>query len=816
MHTVLHDLKFGLRMLAKNPGFTCIAVLTLALGIGANTAIFSVVNAILLRPLPFPNPGRLVMVWESSTRQPTDFNIVSAPNFWDWEKQNTVFESMAMFDSAGNGYNLASSGGEQPEQVSGVRVTASFFHVLGASPFLGRAFLPEEEQPGHDHEVVLSYGLWQRRYAGDRGLVGKSIKMDGADYTVVGVMPPSFQFQFWSDPRQLWVPVGYTKGDNERGSHSFVAFARLKPGVTLQTARAEMDTIGRRLAQQYPQDNPGKTVALEPMTTTGMQGLRTTWLALLAVVAFVLLIACVNVANLLLARGATRQKELAIRCALGAGSVRIACQLLTESLTLAAMGGVLGILVAGWCNAALARILPWDLHNLPLRPLDGLSIDSRVLAFTLLVSGLTGVLFGLAPVLSVMRSKALNPLKEAGRESFTGMSKRLRHALVATEVALALMVLAGAGLLIGSMLRLVRVKPGLDPHNVLTLNMSLPQINIYYGPPVDADFCRQLDTQVGAVPGVVSASAISHVPLSGGGAGRGITIEGRPDPGAQNQLGARYTVACPGYFRTMGIPIRKGREFTHQDTLESPGVVVINETMAKRYWPGEDAVGKRFKIGRYDDKAPWLTVVGVEADTRQEGLAEGIYPAFFRPYAQAAWPYMAVVVRTKSAPAAYAESVKKALTIVAPDEPVSGVESMENVIEDSLASRRFPMLLLGAFAFLALVLAAVGIGGVVSNAVAQRTHEIGVRMALGAARTNVLSLMVRQTLGPVLIGVAVGLAGSAGLSRLIAGMLFDVQPGDPVILGVVSLVLIGVAMLACYLPARRATRVDPLVALRYE
>jgi len=814
LENLIQDIGYGLRTLRKNPGFAAVAILTLALGIGANTTIFSLMNATLLRPLAFPNPDRLVLVWETFGKRPDNWNIVSAPNFWDFERQSHSFEGMAIFDSAGRGYNLSATGAKQdPEQVSGLRVTAGFFGVLGVKPLLGRTFLPEEEIRGRDHEVILSYGLWKRRYGGDPQLVGRTIKIDGEDFMVVGVMPREFHWQFWSGPRQLWVPVGYTKTDYGRDENSFIAFARLKSGVTMAQARVEMETLAGRVRQQYPKEDAGMGATVTSMGDFEMEGLRTTMLALLAAVGFVLLIACVNVANLSLARGATRQKEFAIRRALGAADARIARQLLTESVLLALMGGGAGWLLAAWSTKLLFHLFRLETMHLPLREFNSITLDSRVFAFTLLVSCLTGVLFGLAPAFSALRGGINEPLKECGRGSTEGGGSRLRHALVASEVALALVVLCGAGLMIESLARLLGVDPGLNPKNVLTLQMSVPQEDIYVGPPGLPRFCQDLDEHVSAIPGVVSAGAIAHLPFEGN-AGRGFQIEGQPPADPEHMPGADYSVACPNYFRTMGILILAGREFTHLDTLSAPGVIVINETMARKFWPNDNSIGRVIRLGGSD--GPRLTVVGMVGDVHYSGLDAPMRPQFFRPYTQAGWPVMSIVVRTRNAPSMFTSAIKKALAEFLPDRPVSDVETMQDIVHDSTGSRRFPMLLLAGFAFLALALAAVGIVGVVGYSVAQRTHEIGIRMALGARAADVLSLLLRGSMKWVLTGIGFGLVGSAGLTGLLGTLLYGVRPTDPTVLGCVSVLIAAVGLLASYLPARRATKVDPMVALRYE
>ena len=817
LETLWQDIRFAFRMLRKSPGFTAIAVLTLALGIGANTAIFSVINSTLLKRLPYPNANRLVLVWETfGGNGPDNINIVSALNMMDVQKQNTVLEGMAWFDSAGKGYNLAA--GNVPERVSGVRVTAQFFHVLGAKPLLGRTFLPQEETAGRDREVVLSYRLWRQRFSGDPAIIGKQIPIDGESYTVVGVMPKTFEFQFWSLARELWVPVGYTKGDlTNRGFNSFVAVGRLKPGVTLDEAKAQMDTIGRRLSKQYPQDDSNMSATVTPLAEFGMNGLKTTLWMLLAAVGFVLLIACVNVANLLLARGAGRQREIAIRRALGATRRRLVRQLITESLLLGFLGGIAGVIVASLGMDLVTPLLPTDLQYLPFRHIGAIAIDGRVFFFALLLSCLTSVLFGLGPALSAHRSQIIDPLNEGGGRSLTSAGgNRLRHALVAGEVALALIVLAGAALTIDSMGRLLGVNPGLNPKNVLTMDVSTAQENLYAGPPTDQRFCQDLTEHLGAIPGVVSVGAVAHLPFSGGNAGRGFRIEGRRDPGPKNEPGGGYSVACPNFFRTMGIPLVEGREFTDADTVNSAGVVVMNEAMVHRFWPKGGALGAHIKLGRFNDNAPWLTVVGIVANFRHDGLDVKPRPYLYRPFTQAGWPFMTVVMRTTTAPASFEQAARRALAQMSGDYPASNVLTMEQIVSDSLGSRRFPMLLLSAFASLALILSAVGIAGVVGYSVVQRTHEIGIRMALGAQPRDVLKLVLGGSMLWTLGGVAVGIAGAIGVTRLLGNLLYGVQPTDPFILGLTAALLVVVALAACYVPARRAMRVDPMAALRYE
>ena len=805
------DVRYAVRTLGRAPGFTLAAMLTLALGIGANTTMFSVVNATLLQPVAYPDADRLMTIWKGRTDNPDNFNIVSKPNYMDWLERSRSFESIALFDSAGRGYNLTGAG--EAEQVPGLRVTASFFTVLGVQPLLGRTFLPEEEAAGSDRVVVLSHGLWTRRYGADPAIIGRAIPVDAASRVVVGVMPPTFTFDF-GIARQLWVPVGWTSGDEARDSNSFIALGRLAPGVSVAEAASEMDVIGRAQAAAFAPDDAGLTVRLIPVPEFGARRLRSTLIPMLAVVAFVLLIACVNVANLMLARGASRGRELAIRGTLGAGRWRIARQLLTESVVLACAGAAGGLLLAYWSTSALLPILPGNMRALPFRTSNTVGIDVVVLAFTAVMAAVCGLLFGLAPALASSRTDLSHPLKQQARGSTGDGKGRLRYGLVAAEVALTLVVLAGAGVMLMSVARLLNVDPGLDPRNVLALEMSVPQEELYYGPPGNPRFCEAIAERVGAVPGVLSVGAVAHLPLSGAGAGRGMAIEGRPEPREEDRPGANYSVACPGLLKTLGIRLVAGREFTHRDTVDAPPVVVVNQTLARRDWPNEDPIGKRFKIGRLGDDAPWLTVVGVYKDMRHSGLDQEQGPSFYRPYQQAGWPVVTVVVKTASAPEALAAPIKRAIAEAEPARPVSAVRTMEAVVGGSVSSRRVPMLLLSAFAVLALVLAAVGIAGVVGYSVVQRTPEIGVRMALGAQRRDVLRLILGHSLAWALGGVAVGLVGALGLFQLLEALLFGVTPTDPYVLGSVSLLLIGVVLAASYLPARRAMRIDAVGAIR--
>jgi predicted permease len=809
LNSLIQDIRYGVRNLTHNPGFALVAMLTLALGIGANTTIFSILNNTILKPIAFPDPSKLVLVFQTNGKDPNNWNILSAPNFWDFERQAHSFESMAIFDSAGRGYNLAASGNTRDaEQVSGLRVTAGFFKVLGVPPLLGRTFTKEEETLGKDHEVVLSYGLWKQRYNGDASLLGRPIRIDGEDFTVIGVMPPEFHWQFWSDARKLWVPVGYTKTDFSRDDNSFLSIARLKPGVSLQQARQEMESIGAHVRQEHPREDADMGATVLSLSEFGMEGTRNTMLTLLAAVAFVMLIACVNVANLLLARGASRQREFAVRRALGAGAGRIARQMMTEAVLLALGGGIAGLAIAAASTRIVFATFQLGKLNLPLRPVDSLPLDAGVFAFALGISLLTGLLFGVAPALSALKSGMNDALKEGGRSGSGGAGNRVRHALVAAEVALALIVLCGAGLMIKSMSILLGVDPGFNPKNVLVMTMTVPQDEIYNGPPALPRFCDDLQEHAGTVPGVVSVSAAAHLPMYGQ-AGRSFQIEGRPPAEPGKFPGGNYTVTCPNYFKTLQIAVVRGREFTAQDTLTSPNVAVINEAMVRAFWPNEDPVGKAIRLNNTR-----MTIVGIVKDVHGQGLAQPARRQIFRPYTQAGWPTIAIVARTAGPAASFDKAVKNALTDAFIDRPVARTTTMEEIIGGSLNYRRFTMLLLTVFSALALVLAAIGIVGVVGHSVAQRTREIGIRIALGAKSFDVLRMVIAGNMLWVFGGLVAGIAGAFGLTRWITAFLYQVKPFDPIVIGGVAVLLAAVALGASYVPARRAAKIDPIAALR--
>jgi len=812
MGTLWQDLRYGLRALAKRPGFTTVAVVTLALGIGANTAIFSVVNAVLLRPLPYREADRLVVALHGGN------NPVSPIDFAEWRGQNTVFEQMA----AAEFWSPNLTGRDQPEQLWAVRATDNLFAMLGVEPALGRAFQTGDDQPGAAPVVVLSQRLWQRRFGGDPGVVGQTLVLDGRAHTVVGVMPRGFEFPlFWATKAEMWAPLPLGERAGSR-AQSLRVFASLKPGVTRERAQVEMDAIARRLALEHPETNAKLDAVVTPLHQKVVGNVRPTLLVLLGAVGFVLLIGCANVANLLLARANARHREMALRLALGATRGRLVRQLLTESLLLAALGAVAGLLLAFWVVGLFVSGVPED--ALPRQQAVG--IDSAALAFTALLSLVTAAFFGLAPALQASRADVNEALKEGGRQASGGgaRGRRLRRLLIVAEVALAMVLLAGAGLMLKSFVGLRALEPGFDQTNLLTMTVSVAGTR-HAPAPLRAAFFDEAVERVRALPGVESASAVNHLPLAGDIWGFSFNIEGHAAPAPGERPTAAYRVARPDYFRTMRIPILEGRSFDERDNEQAPGVLVINETMARRYWPGEDALGKRIKLGPADAEAPWLTVVGVVNDVKQQEWAEGAGAEMYLPHAQSPnylqnpsprYSYLTLVVRTSSDPERLAAAVRGAVWAIEPNAPVSSVATMDEVIAGQTWQARLSVLLLGGFALAALLLAAVGIYGVLAYSVAQRTHEIGVRMALGARPRDILRMVVGQGMAMALAGIAAGLAGAFALTRLMSRVLFGVSAFDPPTFAAVALLLALVALLACYLPARRATKVDPMVALRYE
>ncbi len=816
MTTLLQELRYGLRILANNTGFTAVAVLTLALGIGANTALFSVVSAVLLRPLPFPEPDRLVSVVSMRLRENAPDNA-SYPDFADWRAQNHVLARMAAFHT--DSFTLTGQG--EAAHIPGAVVSADLFSLLGVNPALGRPFLPDDDKLGGTNggfSIILSHRLWRERFGADPGIVGRTISLDNRSFTVVGIMPPGFQFPVQSGPVDFWItmaveflaPPGGKSMAEQRGAHYLDVIARLKPHVSRAQAQAEMNTIVSALNKQYPENAP-RGIRIVPELDRLVGDVRPALLILLAAVGCVLLIACANVANLLLARGTARQKEMAVRGALGAGRGRMIRQLLTESGVLAALGGALGATLALWGIPFLIRLVPQDIPRLADVHLDG-----PVLLFTALLSLLTGVLFGLAPALQVSRSNFLEPLKEGGRGSSESLRHhRIRNALAVGGVAVAAVLLVGATLLLQSLLRLQRIDPGFNPHHVLTFKVDLPYVR--YSDLRQTEFFRQALQRLNHLAGVRSASAVLPLPLDGNEISTSFDIAGQPMAEA-NQPRTNYSWTEPAYFRTLGIPLLSGRDFTWADDLQATPVVIINATLAKRFFPGQNPLGRRIKpqIGNGYSAPPMREIVGIVADVKQTGLTGEPYPEVYVPLAQSPLGSMLIVIRTEVDPSSVVGPVRKGIAAMDRDLPIYGLKTLDQYCGQSLAQPRFYSLLLGLFAALALVLAAVGLYGVISYSVTRRTHEIGVRMALGAERKDVLRLVVSQGLKLALAGVALGIIGAFGLTRFLMSLLYGVKPTDPATFIVVALVLGGVALAACYLPARRATNVHPVEALRYE
>jgi putative ABC transport system permease protein len=810
VQTLLQDVRYGLRLLAKNPGFAAIAIVTLALGIGANTAIFSVVNAALLRALPYRDPGELVYVWSAEKARGINQSTVSIPDLGDWRRENRVFDGLAGWWSGS--YNL--SGGDEPQQVAGWTVSPNFFEVFGAQPEFGRGFAPGGDQRADERTVVLSHALWTGAFGGDPGILGRTIMLDSEPRLVIGVMPAEFSSPF--PDVQLWVPwPARAETTAERGDRFLRVMARLKPGATIERAQADMDTIARRLARTYREDS-GVTAYLVPAGQQITGSVRPALLVLLGAVGFVLLIGCANVANLLLARSAAREKEFAVRAALGAGRGQVMRQLLTESVLIGILGGSAGVLLAA-CGVRYLRLV---LASQIPRAQD-IKLDGHVLLFTLGLSLLTGLAFGFVPALRGFNNDLNESLKAAGRGWSSGASGgRVRDFLVISEMALALVLLAGAGLLVNSFERMRAVDPGFNPDKVLTCQISLP--SKYHNPQIAA-FYQQLLERLRALPGVKAAGATMTLPLSqsGGGFWSGLNIEGRPAATRESIPIVSFVQVTPGYFRAMGIPLVVGREFTEFDnSSQSPKVAIVNATLAHRFFSDGDPVGKRICLGEDCSKAQWLSVVGVVGNAALESLTDPRFPQVFSPQAQGVEGGvsggMDLAVRTSSDPLRLAAAVASAVHELDKNQSVAHIQTLNQVVSASLAQPRFNSLLLAAFAALALLLAAVGIYGVVSYSVAIRTREIGIRMALGATRADVLRLVVGHGMSLALAGAAIGLAGALIVARLMSSLLYGVKPSDAPSLLAAFAVLVSVALLACYIPARRATAVDPTVTLRQE
>jgi predicted permease len=806
MQTLWQDLRYGARMLQKRPGFTLIAILTLALGIGANTAIFSVVNALLLRPLPYVDSERLVLL--SAKLSTGERDSASYPNYVDWRARARSFEGMAV----GWLYSFALRGGDRAVLAPGCVVNWNFFQLLGINPQRGRLFTEADDRYGAARTVVVSHSLWQGRLGGDANVIGKTLRMANENYTVIGVLPPGFAYFRAAD---VYTPLGpFLAPDSAfagRGNtaFNFYAVARLKPGVTVEQANSEMEAIGNQLAREYPNANEGKSAQAERLQDVMSESVRQSLWVLFGAVGFILLIACINVANLLLVRAAERQKELAVRLALGAGRWRIVRQLLSESLLIAGLGGACGLLIGRWMLDGLLGLAPPGIPQL-----SRVELDNTVLLFTLGIAALTSLLCGLLPALQASKTDLQIALKDAGRLTIGAAREGTRKALVIAEVGLSLVLLVGAGLLVRSMYNLLHVDLGFNADNLLTMEMSLPEGK--YNPQTLRVFYDECQARVSAVPGVHSAGLTRAFPITGSNWGGVFIAADKPVPSRADMPEADRIRVSPNYFETMGIRLLRGRSLTTADTPESAPVVVINETLARRIWPNEDPVGKRIKLHLPETPGPWREVIGVVNDVKMDGVDRVTSMQMYLPYSQMPVESVGVVVRAERNPAALAPALEQAIRAIERDILISSILTMDQLLGNSLAQRRLTLVLLVSFAALALLLAAVGIYGVISYAVRQRTHELGIRMALGAQTRDVLALILKQGLQLALIGIGLGLLAAFALTRWMESLLFGVRPTDAMTFGLIALVLLLVALTACWIPARRATKVDPMIALRYE
>ncbi|MGH9732352.1 MAG: ABC transporter permease [Candidatus Acidiferrales bacterium] len=821
MGTLWDDLQYGGRLLLKSPVFTLIAVATLALGIGANTAIFGIVNAVVLRPLPYPNQQQLVNVWETDSNRKIKHGSVPPGDFFDWRAQNQVFQGISAFQF--DVFNLTGAG--EPEQVWGGRVSADFFDLFGLKPIVGRTFRPDEAQPGHDRVVIISHAIWARHFASDPNVVGHSVTIDDNPYTVIGVLPADFNLLGLSRQFEVWVPLALSPSDIRRDNPSLIVFARLKPDVTIARANLDMDDISRRLSMEYPATNQGVGTSVVSMQELMRRGFGNPLLLLLASVGLVLLIACANVANLLLARAAGREKEVAIRSTLGAGRLRIVRQLLTESVLLGLVGGAAGLLLGYGGLKILPAILPpsGGIDEIPRINMAGIS--GTVFAFTIGVAILTGIIFGLAPAFQFSKTNLAESLKESGRSSTGGVKRRLtRNLLAIVEVGLSLVLLIGAGTLIRSLRSLLDSNPGFNPKNVLSMQVWLPESH-HPGTAQTREFFQQLIERMRAIPGVNAASAINFLPLTSWTDFANFDIAGRPSPPPRQEFVAHYRVIDSRYFQTMQVPLIRGRYFTDTDNQSAQGVAIVNQTLARQYWANQKAIGQRVRIHLQESKSvpwrpgasdAWLTIVGIVADTNERKPGDQSGGELYLPYLQTPSRMMRIVLRTSGRPESLAGAARQVVQAIDPNQPVTEVQSMEQLVSASVSSESLNAILLTFFAALAVILAGIGIYGVISYGVEQRTHEIGIRLALGAQPRDVLHLIVRQGVRLALIGILIGLGAAFGLIRVLSVAMFGVKSIDLPSSIIAVVVLFLVAFFACYIPARRATRVDPVQALRYE